>query len=176
MKKLMGLMLLLLIVFAVFGCAKKVDIAAETSAVKTALDQISLAKEKGDMTLYEQYVAPDSDIIIIGSDPEEFYVGWAAVKDSMKGFLNKDNKIKINKKYQSIKVNPSGDTAWFSERVDFSGTIGGKALMLSDVRYSGALVKRDGKWLLVQSHASIPYVEVKQEDCKHCKACKECKE
>lgn len=175
MKKIL-IAALLFAVFTLFGCAKKVDIAAETSAVKTALDQITIAKEKGDMALYEQFVAPDSDIIVIGSDPEEFYVGWTVVKDSMKDLFNKANNIKMNKKYQAIKVDPSGDTAWFVERVDFSGTVGDKALMLSDVRYTGTLVKRDGKWLLVQSHASIPYVEVKKEECKECKVCKACKE
>jgi len=55
-----------------------------------------------------------------------------------------------------IRFSPSGDVAWFSCRFDDCGVWKGDAFCLENVRKTGVLAKRDGRWRIVQSHASWP--------------------
>ena len=56
----------------------------------------------------------------------------------------------------------SGDVAWYSaildDIVEFDGKRGGS----EDIRWTGVLEKRDGKWVIVQMHASLAADKVRE--------------
>ena len=57
---------------------------------------------------------------------------------------------------QVIRVHSSGAVAWFSEVGDWAVTLAGEAVSLEGMRLTGVLEKREGSWVLVQFHASVP--------------------
>lgn len=57
---------------------------------------------------------------------------------------------------QRIRLSDSGNTAWFTEEFDLFTMAEGIPVRLSDLRLSGVLEKRDGEWVIVQLHTSVP--------------------
>jgi len=55
-----------------------------------------------------------------------------------------------------IKVNATGNTAWFSELYDWKMVTQGQPVNLIGARVTGVLDKRNGKWVCVQFHVSVP--------------------
>ena len=66
------------------------------------------------------------------------------------------DKTRLIVKDQVIKVNPSGNTAWFSEIVDWDVVADGQPTHIDGSRITGVLEKRNGTWLIVQFHVSVP--------------------
>ena len=69
----------------------------------------------------------------------------------------------INISDLKIKINKSGNTAWFSEILDYNFIYLGENMSFEGIRFTGVLEKREDKWKLVQGHMSVPY-EAKIED------------
>lgn len=163
MKKILIVAILIAGVLMVFGCAKKVDIAAETSQVKAIIDQYVKAIETEDVTIISQLVAPAPDVVFVGTNPGEVYYGWASIQGGLQKQFADAESTKLEVKEQVIKVDTTGDTAWFWEAADLSMMYKGKPFMVQGLRITGVLEKKEGKWLLVHSHMSMPFVEVIQE-------------
>ena len=53
-----------------------------------------------------------------------------------------------------IVLSNSGDVAWFSAVVDDEGEFDGKPWGAKDIRWTGVLERRGGKWVIVQQHMS----------------------
>jgi ketosteroid isomerase-like protein len=54
-----------------------------------------------------------------------------------------------------IHVSRSGDVAWYSAMLDDLGEWDGKPVGARDIRWTGVLEKRDGRWVIVQMHGSV---------------------
>jgi ketosteroid isomerase-like protein len=49
----------------------------------------------------------------------------------------------------------SGDVAWYSAMLDDQGEWDGKPTGAKDIRWTGVLEKRHGRWVVVQMHGSV---------------------
>jgi hypothetical protein len=54
-----------------------------------------------------------------------------------------------------IQQSPSGETAWFSARLDDFGMWDGKPIGWKNVRWTGVLLKIEGSWRICQMHFSF---------------------
>ena len=138
------------------GRTQKVDMEAEKAKVKSVVDQFEQFWETEDMDLLARIMAHDADMVNYGSDAAEHFVGWEALKESVEKMLPSLENIKITVKDQVIKVHPSGNVAWFSEVWDWDLVVEGKPVHSGDQRLTGVLEKRNGSWVLVQFHNSVP--------------------
>jgi len=140
----------------VSGCAQKVDAVAEKAKVKSVIDQFKQVWETEDMGLFSKIMAHDADLVVYGSDAPEHWVGWEPLKESVEKMFPALENTKITVKEQSIKVHPSGNVAWFSEVWDWDMVLEGKAVRSEGQRLTGVLEKRNGNWVFVQFHNSVP--------------------
>ena len=138
------------------GRTQKVDIEAEKAKVKSVVDQFEQFWETEDMDLLARIMAHDADMVNYGSDAAEHFVGWEALKESVEKMLPSLENTKITVKDQVIKVHPPGNVAWFSEVWDWDLVVEGKPVHSGDQRLTGVLEKRNGSWVLVQFHNSVP--------------------
>lgn len=148
--------LLVAAVLALGACAPQVDLESEEAAVKTVLDQFAQMVATEDMELLSQLMAHDPDIIIFGTDAAERWVGYQALKESMEAQFASFDDTRMAERDQVIRVHSSGAAAWFSEVVDWDLTVAGEAVSIEGMRVTGVLEKRNGSWVLVQWHASVP--------------------
>ncbi len=160
MKNTILLSLVILAMVVAGGCNKKTrsntDIAKEKEAIKLVLEKYALANENQDMALIEDIWYPSEHIVSFGTESDEKLVGWDEIKRAVeKQFQNFSNTY-ISYHDQIIEVNDEGNTAWFSEIMNYNFILNGEAHSYEGLRYTGVLVKKDGKWKLVQTHISIP--------------------
>jgi len=137
-------------------CVQKVDIEAEKAKVKSVVDQFAQATDTENMELFSKIMARDADMVNFGTDAAERYVGWEPLKTAVeKQFASFDN-AKITSRDQVIKVLYSGKVAWFSEILDFDVVAQGQSVRLEGIRLTGVLEKRNGNWIFMQVHNSVP--------------------
>ena len=148
---LLGLASLLII-----ACEKQVDIEAEKAQVKSVLDQYFKVIETEDIELLSQLTAHDEDMVNFGTDAAERFVGWKSLKESFQKQCDAFDTAKISVRDRVIKISQSGTVAWYSVILDFKVKSHGKEISIEGVRSTGVLEKREGKWVFVQGHSSIP--------------------
>ncbi len=126
--------------------------------MKTVLDLFVKIYETEDMELAYKITAHDTDMVSFGTDAAERFVGWEQGKESLQNAFASFENTKISVKDQVVKVHQSGEVAWFSEIIDWDLLAQGQPVKLQGIRLTGVLEKRNGNWVFVQSHASVPVV------------------
>jgi len=155
MKKLFALFIVATFL-VMSACTPQVDLEAEKAKVKTVVDQFTQVWETEDVELFSRIMAHDADMVNFGSDAPEHFVGWEALKEAVEQMFPSFENTKIAVKDQVIKVHPSGHVAWFSQIWDWDLVVGGQPVRLEGCRFTGVLEKRNGNWVFVQFHNSIP--------------------
>ena len=141
----------------------EVDFDKEMSGIRMVLEQYELAREGEDFATIELIWASDEDIVLFGSEGDEQLVGFVAIKKAMSKQFDEIENTLINISDQKIKINKSGNVAWFSEVLDYNFIYLGEDMSFEGIRFTGVLEKREGHWKMVQGHLSVPY-EAEIED------------
>jgi ketosteroid isomerase-like protein len=156
---LAALLALLLFAVASIAIAKGADPQIEKE-VKEFLENYSKAYEKKDLTAIMAMIAPDAEIVFVDPGPKGLYVGQEQIK---KSYENDFAQFKsLSTKYTWTSVGAKGDLAWFSAESISAVDIGEEKLNVP-ARWTGLLEKRQGKWLLIQSHFSVVEPDMEPE-------------
>jgi len=134
-----------------FMCVKA-DATTEQE-IKDFLSQYEAAYEKKDLDAIMKLIAPGANVVFFEADETGRYVGADQIKAAYENSLKQVKSIKGEYKWTS--VGSKGDVAWFATEVLFSVDTGEDKVMQPG-KWTGVLEKKDGKWLLIQSHFSFP--------------------
>ena len=138
------------------GCSQSANPEAERVNVKTVVDQFTQVFTTKDTTLLASIMAHDADMVGFGSDSVEHWSSWEAVRQGTEQQLAMVDSARATVRDQSIKIHASGLVAWFSEYIDWDLSAGGQHMHLAGYRFTGVLEKREGRWVFVQFHGSVP--------------------
>jgi ketosteroid isomerase-like protein len=159
MKNIIAFLVLLSALF-IASCAdnksKKFDLIEETEAIENVLDKYIVANETQNFELIQEIWAPNTDIILYGTDSDERLMGWVNIKNAIQDQFHHITDTYISATDQFIKVNETGNTAWFAETLNYNFVYNDKAESYEGLRFTGVLEKIDGQWKLVQAHLSLP--------------------
>ena len=136
--------------------AVAVDLEAAEAAVNSVINQMIESMETENMDLLSKLFAHDPDIIMFGSDAAEKFVGYEAIEESMKKQFESFEETKLTSHECLIKVHQSGEVAWWSGIWDMQGKAQGQPYAVQGFRVTGVFEKRNGNWVIVQWHASVP--------------------
>jgi hypothetical protein len=136
--------------------APKVDFAAETIAIEDLLEAYIIANETQDFRLVEKIWAPNSDIILYGTDSHERLMGWTNIRNAIRLQFDLIQDTYISASDQYIKISDDGKTAWFAETLNYNFVYKGEARSYEGLRFTGVVVKMDDNWRFVQAHLSLP--------------------
>lgn len=147
--------------FALMSCnteseKTQVDLEAETGKVEIVLEQYVVANMEQDVDMIAKIWKPTEDIISIGTDSDERLVGWIHIEKAARNQFSSFTNTFISVSNQIIRINESGNTAWFSESLKYNFIFQEKAMSFDEVRFTGVLQKIDDGWFMVQGHLSIP--------------------
>ena len=109
----------------------------------------------GDIDAFSQTMSKDEDMVTFGTDASERWDSWQELKDSVALQFDAFDVISVERKNKSLKISNSGNTAWFSETVDWEFLSNGKTEEVKDIRYTGVMEYRKGRWMIVQFHCSV---------------------
>ena len=142
----------------------EVDFDKELSEIRSVLEQYELARESEDFSTVEQIWASDEDIVLFGTEGDEQMVGFAAINKAMSRQFDEVENTLINISEQKIKISKDGNTAWFSQVLDYNFIYQGVGMSFEGIRSTGVMEKREGTWKLVQGHLSVPYEAELEEE------------
>ena len=135
---------------------KEVNCEIEKEAIEDLLENYILANENQDFDLIEDIWASDDDIILYGTDSDERLMGWSGIEEAIKEQFGLITDTYISASNQFIKLNCTGNTAWFAETLNYNYIYKGKAHKYEGMRFTGVVEKIDNEWVLVQAHLSLP--------------------
>ncbi len=144
------------------GCGKvnqdKVtfDPVKEKEKVALVLEKYVIANENQNLNLIKEVWATNPDIVVIGTNSDETIIGWEAIENALQRQFESIEDTYISVRDQRIEINETGNTAWFSEFVNYNYIYQGKPVKYEGLRFTGVLEKINDDWLIVQSHMSIP--------------------
>lgn len=137
---------------------RKADIESETQVVgKVIHNAICWAMTKDTATLFNTFV-PDSTLFIFSPDSASTLTGFKAIQDLADNVWMTDRfkALECNIRELRIQFSQNGDVAWYSCFLDDISEWDGLKSGWRNVRWTGVLEKRLGKWLIMQMHFSFP--------------------
>ncbi len=132
------------------------DLEQEKEKVALVLEKYVIANEKQDLDLVKEIWASSPDIVVIGTNSDEKIIGWEEIRSTLQRQFVSFEETYISIHNQIIEVNETGNTAWFSEIVNYNYIYQGEAKQFEGLRFTGVLEKINDEWYIVQSHMSIP--------------------
>lgn len=155
MKRIIILMLGVLFCFYL-GCQSNasVDQATRKEDLKQFLSDFWKAYENRDFEAFSKMVAHENSMVFFGTDENEQWAGWNAIKDAVRKQFEAFHSIKIKTAAEVINLSESGNTAWFSciRIIEVTDQQGQKDWMKN--RVTGVLSRRKNEWKMVQYHSS----------------------
>ncbi|HUV30409.1 MAG TPA: nuclear transport factor 2 family protein [Acidobacteriota bacterium] len=102
--------------------------------------------------------AEDEELFYFSPRDDGTIHGRKAFVALTEGFFMLDDFKAVRFEIRDLQVNlsRSGDVAWYHARLDDFNEWKGQPANWEDVRWTGVLEKRDGRWVIVQMHFSSP--------------------
>ena len=139
------------------------NVEKEKAAVTRVIsDSIKWALNK-DRALQESTMAHDEDLFVVWTGPQPGVSGWSRYVKLFDVWMDPRFKATLTEiRDLQVHLSRSGDVAWYSATPDDLGEWDGKPVGSRDIRWTGVLEKRGGKWVIVQMHGSVPQTETKK--------------
>jgi len=126
----------------------------EQQIIKALHDAFGWALTK-DRALFESVFARDDDFFTYFPDSKSTVLGWQQFEKFLEEWMDPRSKATgYEIRNLRVVVSKTGDVAWFSAIVDDEGEFDGKPWGTKDIRWTGVLEKRSGRWKICQQHMS----------------------
>jgi ketosteroid isomerase-like protein len=140
---------------AVAGTPASEPAGEEAAIARIVEDSIRWALTK-DRALQESTMAHDEDLFIVWVDSKTRVTGWRDYVKLFDHWMDPRFKATVTEvRDLQVHVSRSGDVAWYSAMLDDLGEWDGKPTGAKDIRWTGVLERRDGRWAIVQMHGSV---------------------
>ena len=126
----------------------------EQQIIRALHDAFGWALTK-DRALFESVFAGDDDFFTYFPDSKSTVLGWQQFEKFLEEWMDPRSKATgYDIRNLRIVVSRTGDVAWFSAIVDDEGEFDGKPWGTKDIRWTGVLERRGGRWKICQQHMS----------------------
>ncbi len=102
------------------------------------------------------FFVPDPDLVMFGTGADEKRVGLTEVKAQAERDWSQSEASSLEFGWHSVSA--AGSVAWVASDATFNVKAGGQEMTLPG-RMTSVLEKRGDKWLIAQSHISMPVAE-----------------
>jgi ketosteroid isomerase-like protein len=126
------------------------------AAVQATLRQWKDAYTRRDLAGALAVIAPDDDVVGIGTGPDEWRVGPEAFKGQLERDFAQSEALSVD--YVPLVVSEASPVAWVAGRATVQARVDGQDLTLTG-RFTAVLEQRAGRWLLMQTHFSLSAAE-----------------
>lgn len=123
------------------------------------LNRLIKAYKKRDLDGALALYAPDPDLVTIGTGVDEKRIGMAERRAQLERDFAQVEDISVQLGWYSVSA--AGSVAWVASDVVARGKIGGQEIS-TPMRATFVLEQRGGRWLIVQSHISLPAAKQKE--------------
>lgn len=104
----------------------------------------------------EALVAHDADMVHIGTDVGERWIGWDVLREATEEQFETLDTYEASIRDLRIHFARSGDVAWYAHLLDARIVSDGRETNWHGARFTGVFEQRDGRWVMMQTHVSLP--------------------
>jgi ketosteroid isomerase-like protein len=126
------------------------------AAIQATLQQWKDAYSRRDVDGALAVMAPDDDVVGIGTGPDEWRVGPAEFKAQLERDFAQAETLSVA--YEPLVISEAGPVAWVAGRARVQARVEGQEVAMTG-RFTAVLEQRGDRWLLMQTHFSIPAAE-----------------
>jgi len=126
------------------------------AAIQATLQQWKDAYSRRDVDVALAVIAPDDDVVGIGTGPDEWRVGPAEFKAQLERDFAQAETLSVA--YEPLVISEAGPVAWVAGRATVQARVEGQEVAMTG-RFTAVLEQRGDRWLLMQTHFSIPAAE-----------------
>lgn len=130
----------------------RADAGTEAAVIKT-MNRIVDSYKMRDMEALVACFAPDSDVVMYGTGADEKRVGLEEIR--FQAQRDRDQTDSISMVFHETSVSAAGPVAWVASDGGFQIRAGGQEFT-APARLSLVLEERNGDWLVVHAHFSVP--------------------
>lgn len=156
MKKYFILSLISIFMIPILAFSQSAQQSSEVAKIRLVLEKYIRASETQDLELMESIWVNDESVVAFGTDVGERLQGWDELKKVYRRQFSTFRETYISARDQMIRLNDSGNTAWFSQILNYNFVLEGIAKKYEGIRFTGVMVKKGDHWKLVQIHLSLP--------------------
>jgi uncharacterized protein (TIGR02246 family) len=127
----------------------------DVEGVREIINRYLGAYVERNMEAMETTMAHDDTMLGIGTDENEYWQGWNAIKAAKEKQLRALTETNFRRGTTLINFSTDGNVAWFAEELMGDFCVG-EEKTTCHLRFTGVVEKRDGKWTIVQFHRSMP--------------------
>jgi ketosteroid isomerase-like protein len=129
-------------------------VLASEKEVRGFLDRQVKAFETRDINALMEMLSPNASVVMLGNGPADRWVGPEDIKRAYQHQMAQYVSEKFTLRGTTIGARDS--IGWFSTQARILKMAANKAQSTLLINWSGVLQKSEGKWLLIQSHFSLP--------------------
>jgi len=107
---------------------------------------------------YFEVLANDEDLVALGTDEEEVWLGWDSVRNAKERQFEAIDECCWKRGETSIHFSRCENVAWFAEEKEGFFVVKEQHVKC-DFRFTGVVENRDGRWVIAQFHRSCPVKE-----------------
>ena len=123
------------------------------AAVLAVLDKFLETYQERDIEGLMGLFAPDDDQVMFGTGIDEKRIGRDQIRFQAERDWSQTEALAFNFTWRQVSA--AGPVAWVAAEGLGQGKVGGQEIEFP-LRMTSVLEQRDGEWLLVQSHVSLP--------------------
>jgi ketosteroid isomerase-like protein len=123
------------------------------AAIQATLEQWADAYSERDLDRALALVATDDDVVGIGTGQDEWRIGPEEFRAQIERDFSQAEALSVQ--YEPAVVSEAGSVAWVAGRATVQARVDGQDLSLAG-RFTVVLERRAGRWLLMQTHFSVP--------------------
>ncbi len=127
--------------------------------IHLVLDKFREGYSKKDISILLSLFAPDSDVLVIGTGEDEKRTGLAEIKLQFEQDFYQSDRLQVE--FKNVAVSQLGEVCWVAGDTHVYLTVQNQPVEVR-LRFTGVLENRDGDWLFVQTHFSLPFAAPQQ--------------
>ncbi|MGM0545529.1 MAG: nuclear transport factor 2 family protein [Bacteroidota bacterium] len=124
--------------------------------VKTTIRDFFNSMDSQDLQTMQTLIPETDSTIHIGTDEGEIWKGWEELQAATKKQFEGLEYYKANVYDLQVTMAKSGDVAWYFHKLDAEIKSRGQITRWQGARFTGVLQKAGDRWVMAQTHVSIP--------------------
>jgi hypothetical protein len=121
-----------------------------SSEIENLVRALYFAISEGDSAGLDELIGDDADVLLIGTDPDEWWAGHDVVVSHWKTQLKEMAGVRLEQSPQ-LRAFQEGNVAWFADQPSIITPDGAR----TPIRFTAVLHQEQGAWKIIQVHGSI---------------------
>jgi len=131
------------------------------SEIQSVLDKFCEGYGNKDIDALLSLFDSDPDVLVIGTGEDEKRTGLEEIRIQFERDFRLSERLTVD--FENVAISQQDSVCWVAGDTNVYFIAEAKAMHVC-LRFTAVLTQRDGKWLFVQTHFSVPFSDPSEQD------------